>query len=250
MFINKTDKVKTETYVYWMEKRDFMALKASLPKDHRLEPAFLTPCEVLKAAKNTVYYASPAVWSRVCVRQGSWYRDSDKNDKYMVVTAKPLAAAFNSFFEVKLSRSNVMPERLPTLKELQALVEDEKYSQIKPRQWEKKGIVDAVMFKILFTVTRFWGIGDNLKSHWLTHRANHANHLAQTFSTEIDGQKVPYSISENAGVCSSCVEFFNIIEPETRKLVRSCPGAITFGKTERDIYYDVDPSKQHLEIIE
>jgi hypothetical protein len=30
-------------------------------------------------------------------------------------------------------------------------------------------------------------------------------------------------------------EFFNIIEVNSRKLVRSCPGAVTFGGAKRDI---------------
>ena len=73
------------------------------------------------------------------------------------------------------------------------------------------------------------------------HRANHANFLSKKVTTEVDGKQVPYSVTGNESVCSSCVEFFNIIEVNSRKLVRSCPGAVTFGGAKRDIYYDIKP---------
>jgi len=100
---------------------------------------------------------------------------------------------------------------------------------------------DSILFKTMFTLTGFWGWGDNLKSHWVNHKANHANFLSRQFTTSIDGEDVPYSITTNDGVCSSCVEFFNIIKQDDRKLVRACPGSITFAKLERERYYDVKP---------
>lgn len=99
------------------------------------------------------------------------------------------------------------------------------------------------MFKLFFTVTRFWGYGDNLRKHWIGHRANHANFLAKKFTTELDGEQVAYSVTGNAGVCSSCAEFFNVVSPDDRKLVRACPGSVTFGAAQRDVYYDVKPVK-------
>ena len=61
--------------------------------------------------------------------------------------------------------------------------------------------------------------------------------------TEIDGEEVPYSVTNNDGVCSSCAEFFTIISPDSRKLVRSCPGSATFGKAPKEVYVDVTPVK-------
>jgi len=52
---------------------------------------------------------------------------------------------------------------------------------------------------------------------------------------------VPYSVTNNAEVCSSCVEFFNVIGPRDRKLVRACPGSVVFAGLERETYYDVVP---------
>jgi len=99
------------------------------------------------------------------------------------------------------------------------------------------------MFKFLFTLTRFWRLGDNLKRYWLSHRANHANFLARQFTTKLDGEDVPYSVSDNAGVCSSCAEFFNVVEDDARKLVRACPGSVIFGGAERNVYLDVKPNR-------
>jgi hypothetical protein len=86
-------------------------------------------------------------------------------------------------------------------------------------------------------VTSKWG--ENLKSSWLSHRANHANFVSKVITTEIDGEAVPYTLTENKGVCSSCAEFFNVVSPDSRKLVRSCPGSIVFGGAPRDSYVDV-----------
>jgi hypothetical protein len=236
----------TGTFIYWMDKQNLDELKKNLPAGLKLSVAMMTPCEAMKATANTAYYVSPSVWSRMCVRQSSWYQASNKAGRYMVVTPKALPGVYDDFFEAKMSVSDFAPTSLPTQEQLQGLVDDDRYNNNKPEAWEKKNAKDSIMFKTLFTLTGFWGYGDNLKSQWLNHRANHANFLTHTVTTEIDGQKVPYSIAENSGVCSSCVEFFNIIDKDSRKLVRSCPGAVTFGNAKKDIFYDVDPSRAHL----
>ena len=140
-----------------------------------------------------------------------------------------------------MTPSDFVPSRLPAREELQSLVDSPAYTERKPGGWEAIGLQDAVMFKILFTLTRFWGIGDSLKRFWLSQRANHANFLARHFTTRIEGEEVPYSVTENAGVCSSCVEFFNVTEAGSRKLVRACPGAVVFGGAQRNVYLDVKP---------
>ena len=78
-------------------------------------------------------------------------------------------------------------------------------------------------------------------ARFLGRRANRANFLARRYTTERDGQAVPYSVTTNAGVCSSCVEFFNVIGQQDRKLVRACPGSVVFAGMQRDTYYDVVP---------
>jgi len=231
-----------ERHLYWFSKEDFESSKKLLSDaGYRLKATLMTPCQVLHARGKELVYAPPQIWSRICVRQGSWYRGSDRRGHTMVMSEHRLPEAFDRFLDSKMSASSFAPKTLPTADELTKIVSSEEYQSQKPDQWEKAGWKDAMMFKVLFTVNRFWGIGDNLKKHWLGHRANHANFLSKTVTTELDGEQVPYSVTENDGVCSSCVEFFNVIDTGSRKLVRSCPGAVTFGGAERDIYYDIKP---------
>jgi len=229
-------------YLYWFGEVDFSSAKERLKADgYRLSATLLTPCQVLKSRGKKIVYAPPSIWSRICVRQGSWYRNSARQGQYMVMSDHRLPAALDRFWDTEMRVSDFMPARLPDQAELEDVVGSEEYQQGKPQEWEGIAWKDVLMFKVLFGVTGFWKRGDNLKKHWLGQRANHANFLARQVTTELEGEQVPYSVTENAGVCSSCAEFFNVIAPESRKLVRSCPGAVIFGGSQRDTYYDVRP---------
>jgi hypothetical protein len=230
-------------YLYWFVRGDFEQAKSALEAGgYRLSQTLLTPCQVLKSVGKKLVYAPPAVWSRICVRQGSWYRNSNRNGKYMLMSDHRLPEEFNSFLDSKMKASDFLPENLPSSQELETVINSREYQDNKPAKWENIGLTDAVMFKSLFTVTGFWGRGDNLHKHWLTHKANNANFLSHSFTVRMGDEEVPYSISENSGICSSCVEFFNIIDQKQRKLVRACPGAAIFGGAEKGIYYDLKPS--------
>lgn len=240
----KTSQNENTKYIYWLGKDDLRNLVAELKqKGTSISYARMTPCEVLKARGNTVMVASPEVWSRVCTRQSSWYRTSNKSGKYMLVSDSPLSAEYETYLDVEIGISDFMPGQLPGRKELKQIVASPAYVDRRPDEWEKPGIKDSVMFKSLFSVTGFWQWGDNMGKHWLNQRANHANFLSESYTTDLDGQKVAYSVTENKGVCSSCVEFFNVIQEDKRKLVRACPGAITFGGAQKDVYYDVQPAR-------
>ncbi len=231
--------------LYWLDEVDFVRTKSQLIEDgFKVVSSKLTPCQVMRASGEVVVYATPEVWSRMCVRQGSWYRDSKRFGQYMMMSEGRLPADFDRFLDAEITPSDFKPDALPTTEELIALVESEAYQSGKPDAWEQKGKLDGVKFKIFFTVTRFWKWGDTLKKHWLTHRANHANFLTRHFTTQIEGEAVPYSVAENTGICSSCVQYFNIVDEDSRKLVRACPGSVTFGGTKRDIYMDVNPVRE------
>lgn len=231
-----------DLYLYWLNKADFLDARDALQTGGtRVRPALLTPCQVMRATNTTAVYAPPAVWSRMCVRQGSWYRASRRAGQYMLMSRSRLPEAFDRFLDAEVSESDFVPEKLPSEYELQQLVDSVEYRDNKPDEWEKKTTLDAIMFKMFFTVTRIWGRKDNLKKHWLGHRANHANFLAHHFTADVAGEQVPYSVTENASICSSCVEYFNVVDDNSRKLVRACPGAVTFGGAKRDTYMDVKP---------
>jgi hypothetical protein len=235
--------------MYWIPENEFNKVESALKElNVSLVSSKLTPCETLRMSGKKAVYASPSVFNRICVRQGSWYRDSDRNGKYLMLSPVKLPSAFDDHFDSVITESDFKPESLPTTQELIKVVESTEYKEQRPKAWEKKTIVDAVLFKVLFTLNRYWGWGENLKSHWLNHRANHANFVSGQITTEIDGEKVPYSVTDNAGICSSCVEFFNIVKKDQRKLVRACPGAITFGGAKKDIFLDINPVNKKINI--
>ncbi len=228
-----------------MNKEEFAYVRGVLTSGgYKVVGAKVTPCEVFHASAKKVYFAVPEIWSRGCARQGSWYWYSEKSGKYMVMSEERLPSMFDGFLEVQIYESDFLPQNLPTDSDLQELVDSEPYQKQKPEKWEELSIRDRIIFKLVFSLTGFWGKGDNLKKYWLSHRANHANFLCHRYTTRIDSEEVPYSISENKGVCSACAEFFNIIEKGSRKLVRACPGVIISGEIKRDIYYDVKPIKK------
>lgn len=229
-------------FIYWVESDAFQNIKSKLKSSgYKLKSSKMTPCETLNAGGKTIFYATPQVWNRMCVRQGSWYRESDRAGKTLLVSQYLLPKFMATYLDAQMKESDFKPGNAIDNDALQALVDSPEYQAAKPVEWENTGIIDTVMFKIFFSVTRFWGFGDNLSRYWLSHRANHANFLAKKFTTRIDDEDVPYTVTDNKAVCSSCVEFFNVTSTDTRKLVNACPGAISFSKVQRNTYYDVRP---------
>lgn len=240
---NREDQSReNQRFVYWFTAAAFDSARNELKaKGYRLRSATLTPCQVLLATGLTLVYARPEKWNGLCNRQGSWYRSSHRLGQTMLVADHLLPKEVHEYLDVQIEASDFIPEVLPTEAQLRELVQSAAYVKKKPDGWERVTWRDSTLFKILFSLTRFWRRGEGLRTHWLGHRANHANFLARRFTTRLDGENVPYSVTENAGVCSSCAEFFNINDPDRRKLVRACPGSISLAGAERDIYYDVRP---------
>ncbi len=231
-------------YLYWVPAENFKAMAAAIRgAGLTLKGSKMTPCETLRADEETAIYATPQVFSRMCTRQGSWYRDSARNGQFMIVSPMRLAG-FDAYYDAEIAPSDFRPDQLPSAAELLDLVQERAYTEGRPEAWEKKTRLDAIMVRLFFRVIGYWGRKDTLDKHWLTHRANHANFVAERYTTDVDGEKVPYSISEVAGVCSSCVEFFNIANPERRKLVRACPGAVTFGNAPKEGFLDISPARK------
>ena len=229
-------------FLYWIPADEFQAV-SRVVRDMglTLSGSRMTPCETLRVTPGRAIYATPQVFSRMCTRQGSWYRASERNGQFLLLSPVRLGDDLDRHLDAELNASTFQPDQLPTQNELQSIVDSPEYQEQRPDEWEQKTAIEGVMMKLFFMFDRYWGLRDSLSKHWLSHRANHANFLAMLFTTTIDGEEVPHSVSDNAGVCSSCVEFFNIISPDTRKLVRACPGAVSFGGAEADVFVDVRP---------
>ena len=231
-------------HIYWVPGSEFKKFKDDLNStEFKLKPVKKTSCETLNAKNRAVRYASPKIFSGLCKRQGSWYRESNRAGSYLVVSEERLPEKYNQYMNANLTASDFSPQSLPGQSDIKKLVDSEEYQTQRPDDWEKKTFKDGLIYKIFFTLTGFWGFGDNLKKHWNNHRANHANFLTHQYTTDIDGESIPYSVTGNDGVCSSCVEFFNVIDQESRKMVCACPGAVYFSSVERKKYYDVQPVK-------
>lgn len=232
-------------HLYWFPKRKFRRLKKELIRTGtRVVPARLTPCQVMSCEPGVVYYAPHAVWSRVCRRQGSWYRASHRCGDIMVMSSDRLAEHHDRFRTKELAASDFVPESLPGESELVELTRAPAYEEGKPEGWEAITWRDSWFFKILFTLKRVWGKGEGLPEHWVAHRANHANFLEKSFVTEWDGEEVAHSVTESKRICSSCVEFFGVSGDDSRKLVRPCPGSVMLAGLESDVFMDVKPVDQ------
>lgn len=239
------DNTQYNKYIYWVPGSEFIKFKNELAlTDFNIKPVKKTSCETLNAKNKIVRYASPEIFNGLCNRQGSWYRASNKAGSYLVVSEERLPDKFNLFIDSNIRGTDFLPPSLPNMSDKKKLIDSAEYQNQRPDDWEKKTFKDGLMFKVFFTLTGFWGLGDNLRSHWNNHRANHANFLSHQYTAEIDGESIPYSVTSNDGVCSSCVEFFNIIEQQSRKMVCACPGSVYFSSVERKKYYDVQPVKR------
>lgn len=229
-------------FIYWFEGDEFDAAKASLmTHGYELRAAPLTPCQTLRASGRTLVYAPPKRWSGFCKRQGSWYRDSRRRGQWLLVSDHRLPAAYESALDSITAPSEHAPSSGVSEVELHELVEAPIYQFGQPRDWESVTRLDAFFMRLFFRVRGVWKRGETFRWHWLGQRANHANFLTRRFTTRIDGEDVAHSVTGNESVCSSCVQFFNVMTPEHRKLVRACPGAILFAGAQRDVYYDVRP---------
>ncbi len=239
-----TNTTQYNKYIYWVTGDEFEQFKNDLSSSgFIIRPVRKTSCETLNAKNNIVRYASPEIFNGLCNRQGSWYRQSNKAGCYLVVSEQKLPEKHTRYLDSNIVGTEFLPQSLPGLLDKKKLIDSEEYQSQRPDDWEKKTFKDGLVFKIFFTLTGFWGPGDNISKHWNNHRANHANFLSHQYTAYIDGESIPYSVTSNDGVCSSCVEFFNIIDQDSRKMVCACPGAVYFSSVERKKYYDVRPVK-------
>ena len=90
---------------------------------------------VLRASRD-VSYIVPEAWDGFCERRTSWYRRSNKTDKFLVVSNTSLAH-LDIGNPIIIRDSNFKPDRLPSPEEILQLMESQEYHKRKPREWEK-----------------------------------------------------------------------------------------------------------------
>ena len=227
----------SKKYVHWLPRGDFEALRSRLlGKKVRMTPIRSVPCKGLSDVVD-IGFVMPEEWNKTCRRQGSWYRQSDRNGQILVLSSRPIEGLAA---EAVIEPCDFRPPSLPDAAARKALAEDPGYRRRAPAEW----------FEITDEERRYWdnlirkiGGTGTLDQVFEIHNANHAAFLKGAPAAETaGGGKAPYSIARSADVCSACVELFDL-HPDLRrfpvKYVMPCPGLVLFGKAPRDAYLKV-----------
>ncbi len=223
---------------YWVEFHLLEAIKKNLgEREIQSTDVGHIPCRVLRPSTKVACLAPPA-WNGFCKRRTSWYRKSSKADKFLIVSNHSLDLP-GLEDPIVITESTFKPERLPSLQEILPLVQSEEYQKRKPHEWDKPDPLEKKFYRRWFGRNRVNEPFD-FDTILMAHSANHANFLAPRFFINLNGSAVPYSISDSIHVCSSCLEFFNILGEEWPvKYVVPCIGAVQFAHLPRDQYFEV-----------
>ena len=178
-------------------------------------------------------------WEGFCKRRTSWYLNSEKAGKFLVVSNQPLELS-GLGNPILITESNFKPDRLPTSEEIVELVQSVSFRKRKPRIWDK---IEPIEKDVQKRWVERHGINEpfDFDKTFMIHSANHSNFITPRFYIILNEAKVPYSISDSAHVCSSCIEFFNILgEQWPVKYAVPCIGAVQFAHLPQDHYFRVE----------
>lgn len=221
-------------HVYWLTKAEEASLRAELAaRNINLKSAKGIVCAPLDVI-NKISSVAPEVWDDICSRQGSWYRTSDKNGQYLIISSFELKG-FRDQRATIISESNFVPPRLASLKDKKALLKDFSVKSRIPEEWQH---VEDIEKRIYLRWAK--RLGSDVKDYdflYLSHTANHANFISPRFFIRDDNGIIPYSVERSAHLCSCCVELFQVLGSDyKKKLVAPCPGATIFARLKPDRY--------------
>lgn len=223
---------------YWVDNKGLRRVRGGIEqKGETLYEEVRIPCRILRASRRTGCIL-PEAWDSFCKRRTSWYRHSDKDGKFLIVSN-----VFLNHLDIGnpiiIKTSSFKPDHFPSYGEILQLIDSEKYQKLKPHLWDKIGPLDQKFYRRWFTRYRPDETFD-FEKLFAFHSANHANFIDPKFSIIVNGEKAPYSISDSLHVCSSCIEFFNILgEQWSVKYVVPCIGAVQFAHLPMDQYFKV-----------
>lgn len=221
-------------HIYWLIKEEVSRLEESLAAlGIKLKYAKGVVCTPLDEISK-ISCVAPEVWDQTCARQGCWYRASEKNGLFLVVSS----------FDVQelrrrkagtIRKVHFHPPKLATPEEKMELAGDPDFDRRVPPRWRKISESEKRVF--LRWAARLGSETEDFDLLYLSHTANHANFLKPRFFIREGDTIVPYSIDRSAHLCSSCLELFQVLGDEHRKkLVAPCPGATIFARLEPDKY--------------
>ena len=225
-------------HIYWLTKEEAAQLEEQLAaRAIKLKFAKGVVCTPLDEI-NKISCVAPEVWNETCARQGSWYRASDKNGLFLVISS----------FEVEeikdkkaatIRRVDFHPPRAATLEDRKALIEDPDFDRGVPSRWREIGDAEKRVF--LRWTARLGAETEDFDLLYLSHTANHANFVNPRFFIREGETIIPYSIDRSAHLCSCCLELFQILGAgHKKKLVAPCPGATIFARLEADAFLLVE----------
>jgi hypothetical protein len=223
----------------WVNHQEFKWIRDNLGKKgaQMVEEARI-PCRVLESSIEIGFVAPPA-WDGFCKRRTSWYGNSEKAKKFLIISDKPLDLP-NSKTWSAMTESNFRPDRFPTPEEIVQLIQSEEYQKEKPSVWDEPDPPEKDFYRRWF---ERHGRNEpfDFEKILMIHSANHANFLNPKFFIIEGSTKVPYSIADSIHVCSSCLEFFNILGDRwSVKYVVPCIGAALFAHLPMDHYFKVE----------
>jgi hypothetical protein len=216
-----------QKFFYWVSPKDLGSVlescKQVLKKDQIPEPRE-SPCEALYL-HSQVMHVPPAVWSKRCYRQGSWFRTSPYASLHLIVS--------NSALELPQSIKKgtieiIEVENCPSLtkEKYLDLLKTKEFKKRAPNEWfhflekEVPGFTNYIERKQL---------GLSLDELLEMHSANHANFVLPEGKTylKIDykGESLACSLFSEEYICSACLELFGVIGDHLRKkVIKKCPG--------------------------
>jgi len=225
-------------YAYWLRDEEERRLRDDMKHRHvEVQSAKGIVCTPLREPVE-ISSVAPEVWNHTCARQGSWYRASDKNGLYLVVSSVELTDYAHQK-AATITRSNFEPPRLASLHDKEQMIEDPGFSAQIPLEWREVDEREKRVY--LKWAKRFGSRAKEYRFLYLSHTANHGNFVRPRFAVESNGDIVPYSIDRSAHLCSCCLELFQVIgASHPRKLVAPCPGAAVFAGLAPDRYLLVE----------
>ena len=225
-------------FCYWTDLHGLRKVRMDLEKKRiQLTDESRIPCRALRPSTEVISLA-PSAWNGFCKRRTSWFRKSEMADKFLIVSNSPVDIPdLNN--PIIIMGSNFKPDRFPSSEEISQLIQSQEYQKKKPSEWDKTDPLERDFYQRWFERNRINEPFDFDKI-LLSHSANHANFIDPIFSLNMNGAKAPYSIADSLHVCSSCLEFLNILGDRWPvKYVVPCIGAVQFAHLSQNQYYEV-----------
>ncbi len=225
-------------HIYWFDKNEHAAFEDHLKRGNtKLKKAKGIVCTPLDRI-NKITSVAPEVWNGSCDRQGSWYRASNKNGLYLVVSAFDLEG-FETHKAAVITESDFALQRPASEAEKERLLADRTFKERLPARWGEVGKKEEKI--AMRWAKRLGSASEDYGRLYATQTANHANFISPAFFIETADGIVPYSIDRSAHLCSCCVELFQVLGGEfEKKLVVPCPGAVIFARLKPDRYLLVE----------